>query len=117
MSSDQDILDQISKLAGRFATTVRVCAYIEHVPLGQINRHKSIQTPASQTEHEQSFGVPSHRGSRGGRGGRELFPSVVALLTLKITHNQAQHGDQAAAHILQEATREAEDSQFIETGL
>jgi hypothetical protein len=106
-SEDQDILAKISQLAGAFATTKLVCISLTRLS-GQINRHKNTQPSDSQTQ----FAPSSRSGNRGGMSVLN-YVGVCSTNIHETTHNQAQFGDLAVVHILQEVTQGVEGYQYI----
>ena len=114
-SEDQDILAQISQLAGEIATAFFVCMFATTdslLLLGQINRHKNGQQSDQQTKSMPQTRIDS-------RGSKAMFSfSWTAnrlLIECKVSLIQAQDGDQVVAATLRGDTLEAEELlRFIE---
>lgn len=68
-SEDQDILSQISKLAGEYSATTKLFGFLT-VNEGQINRHKNQQQSTASAPYSRTPEIQqSNRGWRGARGG------------------------------------------------
>ena len=114
-SEDQDILAQISQLAGEIATAFFVCMFATTdllLLLGQINRHKNGQQSDQQTQFTPQTRIDS-------RGSKALFffgsTTNRLLIECKVSPIQAQDGDQVVAATLRGDTLEAEELlRFIE---